>query len=192
MKIRELQIIGSYLITNDVYPDSRGFFFEWFERSALAENEIYFSVAQANFSTSAKSVIRGIHYSLAEKGQSKIILCSGGVINDVIIDLRIDSPTFLAIQKVSLTAESGRVLYIPSGVGHGFSVMSESASLTYLLTSEYSPDFEHTIHPLDNRLAIDWGLPEEESPQMSHRDSSAPSFDEAFLGNMLPKYIARK
>jgi dTDP-4-dehydrorhamnose 3,5-epimerase len=188
MNIEKLSISGSYLISNDMYPDSRGNFFEWFNQDSIVRMNIFFGVAQANFSTSKKGVVRGLHYSLAPKGQSKIVMCSSGLINDVIVDLRIGSPTFRATQNVTLSPDSGKVVFIPTGVGHGFSVLSDTASLTYLLSSEYSPSDEHTIKPLDESLAINWHLPLDTKPIMSERDESAISFDQALKQNLLSKY----
>jgi len=192
MKIEELLVSGSYQISHEMHPDERGNFFEWFNESAFARNGVNFGVAQANFSTSIKGVIRGVHYSLAKEGQSKIVLCSAGLINDVLVDLRIGSPTFMATQSVTLSPDSGKVLLIPTGVGHGFSVLSETASITYLLSSEYSPTQEHTIQPFDKNLAINWNLSEVEKPIISARDESAPSFELAVQTNMLPKYETKK
>lgn len=188
MKIDELSIYGCYQITNVMHPDDRGNFFEWFSEGSFSKNSLDFSVAQASFSISLKNVIRGIHYSTAEIGQSKIVMCSSGLINDVIVDLRIGSPTFLAVQNVTLSPDSGKVLYIPTGVGHGFSVLSESASLTYLLSSQYLPSHEYTIQAFDESLAINWNLSEAGKPIMSIRDETAMSLEQAMHRDLLPKY----
>ena len=115
-------------------------------------------------------------------------MCSSGLINDVIVDLRIGSPTFLAVQNVTLSPDSGKVLYIPTGVGHGFSVLSESASLTYLLSSQYLPSHEYTIQAFDESLAINWNLSEAGKPIMSIRDETAMSLEQAMHRDLLPKY----
>ena len=188
MKIDELSVYGCYQITNVMHPYNRGNFFEWFSESSFSKNSLDFAVDQASFSKSLKNVIRGIHYSTAEIGQSKIVMCSSGLINDVIVDLRIGSPTFLAIQNVTLSPDSGKVLYIPTGVGHGFSVLSESASLTYLLSSQYLPSYEHTIQAFDESLAINWHLSKAGKAIMSIRDKTAISLEQAIQRDLLPRY----
>jgi len=186
MKLEELSIVGCYEITSAVFPDSRGLFFEWFNKSSFAEKNLEISVAQANFSTSAKGVIRGIHYSLASTGQSKIVMCAAGSINDVLVDLRVGSPTFLNTINISLSANTGKMVFIATGVGHGFSVVSQTASVTYLMSSEYLPDKEHAINPLDIELAIDWSLPRKLKPILSDRDRAASSLEQAIARNLLP------
>ena len=187
MKLEKLSILGTYKILNEMHLDNRGIFFEWFNSESFFDLSLDFPVAQANFSTSTKSVIRGIHYSLAKEGQSKIVMCSSGQINDVLVDLRYNSPTFMKTENINLNPESGTAIYIPAGVGHGFSVLSESASLTYLLSSRYSPSDEHTIQPLDKNMAIDWRLSREEQPILSVRDETAMTLAGAKSKKLLPK-----
>jgi len=135
MTLHKLSIEGAYLLTHRVFPDERGLFREWFKAEEIASIDKDYSVQQANYSKSKQWVIRGIHYSLAPEGQSKVVTCADGKIVDVLVDLRLNSPTYLKVEYIELLEDSGNVLYIPSGVGHGFIVESESAAIVYLTSS---------------------------------------------------------
>jgi dTDP-4-dehydrorhamnose 3,5-epimerase len=182
-----LEVNGAFLINNELFTDERGHFFEWYRKENDSGLINFNSVSQANFSMSTCGVIRGMHYSLSPKGQDKLLLCTSGKILDVLIDFRIGSPTFLATSTVELEEFSGKSVFIPSGVGHGFSVHSKVATVSYLLSSEYSADHEQTINPLDPELGIDWRLPEM-APLLSKRDTLARSFSEAYAANALPVF----
>ena len=188
MKIEESSIADCFLIEHNVYPDDRGIFKEWFKARELAAYVPDFSIQQASFSKSRKGVIRGIHYSLAPIGQAKLVTCTEGKITDVLIDLRIESPTYLKIQYSKLSEDSGKVIYIASGVGHGFVVETEAASLVYLTSSVYSPEFEKSICPTDPELGINWPNSTELGAIISPADSSAPTLHQAKEAGNLPAY----
>jgi dTDP-4-dehydrorhamnose 3,5-epimerase len=174
MKVTPLGIEGSWLIESPTYPDNRGLFREWYE-SDLTESFGLprFVLKQANTSLSAKGVIRGIHYSQTNGGQAKIITCTSGSILDVVVDLRQESRTFGKSVIVELKSESGKSVFISSGLGHGFQALEEKTSVTYLLDKKYDPDAEFAIDPLDADLSITWArIPY----VISAKDSSASSF----------------
>jgi len=185
--LQELSIKGAYLATHRVFPDERGLFREWFKADEIATIDTAFSVQQANYSKSKQWVIRGMHYSLAPEGQSKVVTCASGAIVDVLIDLRLDSPSYLKVEYIELSEDSGSVVYIPSGVGHGFIVESESASVVYLTSSGYSPEFEKAICPTDPALGIKWPLPIGEIGTISKADTEAPTLLQARESGNLPK-----
>jgi dTDP-4-dehydrorhamnose 3,5-epimerase len=189
--LQELSIEGAYLATHKVFPDERGLFREWFKADEIATVDSAFSVQQANYSKSKQWVIRGIHYSLAPEGQSKVVTCASGSIVDVLIDLRLDSPTYLKVEYIELSEDSGSVVYIPSGVGHGFIVESETASVVYLTSSGYSPEFEKAICPTDPALGIKWPLPTSEAGTISKADTEAPTLIQARESGNLPKSSPR-
>ena len=191
MTLQELSIKGAYLATHRVFPDERGLFREWFKADEIATVDTAFSVQQANYSKSKQWVIRGIHYSLAPEGQSKVVTCASGSIVDVLIDLRLDSPSYLKVEYIELSEDSGSVVYIPSGVGHGFIVGSESASVVYLTSSGYSPEFEKAICPTDPALGIKWPLPTSETGTISKADTEAPTLLQARESGNLPKSSPR-
>ena len=187
MIVQKLSILGAYLLTHDVFPDERGLFREWFRSQEIKDIDSSFSVQQANYSRSKKWVIRGMHYSLAPNGQAKVVTCASGTIIDVLIDIRIDSPTYLRVDYISLSEETGNVVYIPSGVGHGFMVQSENASVVYLTSSQYEPEFERAICPIDPQLGIDWPLPLGVTAIFSNTDLNAKSLLQLTESGDLPK-----
>jgi len=189
--LQELSIKGAYLATHRVFPDERGLFREWFKADEIATIDTVFSVQRASYSKSKQWVIRGIHYSLAPEGQSKVVTCASGEIVDVLIDLRLDSLSYLKVEYIELSEDSGRVVYIPSGVGHGFIVESESASVVYLTSSGYSPEFEKAIRPTDPALGIKWPLPIGEIGTISKADTEAPTLLQARESGYLPKSSPR-
>lgn len=185
MDFVELGIGGSWLFESPVISDGRGHFREWF-RATEVEQVLgrSFRVAQANISISHRGVLRGIHYSLAEKGQGKWVTCASGAIWDVIVDLRPESPTFKRWIGVELSAVNGKAIFVPENLGHAFVSLEDNSVVTYLLTSPYSPKDEHGIHPLDSELAIGWPSLE---MQLSDKDSSAPTLKEMITNKLLPK-----
>jgi dTDP-4-dehydrorhamnose 3,5-epimerase len=186
MSLEKLSIPGAYLVTHKVFPDERGLFREWFKSEEIRKIDSTFSVQQANYSQSKQWVIRGIHYSLAPQGQAKVVTCASGAVMDVLIDLRVGSPTYLKVEYVELTNDSGKVVYIPTGVGHGFIVTTDLASIVYLTSSGYAPEYEKAISPTDPDLSINWAVPTGELAIISRVDGDAPSLSRASALNQLP------
>ncbi len=180
MKVTPLDIEGAWLIETPTYPDARGLFREWFVDDLNDKFGLpFFQVIQANTSISAKGVIRGLHYSNSQNGQSKIVTCTSGSGLDVIVDLRIKSRTFGEFVTVELSYESGLSVFISSGLGHGFQAYEEKTSLTYLLDKKYDPQAEFSINPLDVDLGINW----RQIPViMSEKDRTSRSFLEIKSG----------
>ena len=176
MHFQELELRGSWVGQTEIFRDERGSFREFFKFEQFVEmSGIRFVVAQANTSTSKLGVIRGVHYSTTDKGQAKWVTCLSGRINDVIVDLRSDSITYGKWISVELTSNNGKAVYIGEGFGHGFSSLEANSTVAYMLSSEYSPDKEFGINPLDSELSIDWGI-EGLFPVLSKKDSQAPGF----------------
>ena len=188
MSLQGLSITGAYVATHRVFPDERGLFKEWFKAEEIALVDEDFSVQQANYSKSNQWVIRGIHYSLAPQGQAKVVSCASGKIVDVLVDLRTGSPSYLKVEYVELSEDSGKVVYIPSGVGHGFIVESETAAVVYLTSSRYAPEYEKAICPTDEELEIVWPLPVGEAGIISKADKEAPSLAQAKESGTLPTF----
>jgi len=186
MEIVELGISGVWLATFTTHSDSRGNFREWFKIQEIHDlTGFRFEPNQANISTSTRGVIRGIHYSLAPQGQAKWITCTSGSIRDVIVDIRIGSPTYGQWISVDLTASDGKAIFIEPGLGHGFSSFEDNTNVCYLLSTSYSPKDEFAISPLDEELDIDWGFKNKESI-ISDKDLAAPSLKKQFEESMLP------
>ena len=188
MSYSELKIEGCYLITQKVFPDERGLFREWFRASEISEIDSDFSIQQANFSHSKRGVIRGMHFSLAPNGQSKIVTCTSGAVTDVLVDLRVGSPTFLKVEHLQFSEDQGLSVYIASGVGHGFQVTSVAGSMMYLTSSIYAPTFEKSISPLDPELGINWPITEFSEVILSDVDRNAPSLQDAEKIGILPTF----
>ncbi len=188
MTLQELSISGAYVVTHNVFPDERGLFREWFKADEIVSIDDTFSVEQANCSKSKQFVIRGIHYSVAPQGQAKLVTCASGKIIDILVDLRVGSPSYLNIEYVELSEDSGNVVFIPTGVGHGFFVESESAAVVYLTSSGYAPEYEKAIIPTDPELGIIWPIPFGELGVISKADSEAPTLAKATESGILPTF----
>jgi dTDP-4-dehydrorhamnose 3,5-epimerase len=186
MKISELAIPGVFKATSKIESDQRGTFREWFRDSVFFNvSNTSFVPTQANLSISSKYTLRGIHYSLAKEGQSKWVTCVTGSLLDLVIDLRVGSPTFGNHLFVTLESNSGDSIYIPNGFGHAFLALQDQTCITYLLSSEYEPGLEHEISPLDSSLKINW--PDVEFV-MSNKDLNAPSLENQRALKLLPQF----
>lgn len=172
-----------WIAKNDVFLDNRGTFQEWFSMRSLPDS-ISFNPKQANFSTSKKGVIRGIHFSVAPTGQSKLVTCVSGSVRDVFVDLRSDSKTYLQWGYQDLKPESGTCIYLGKGIGHGFQALEDSSTVAYLLDSEYQPEMEFGVTPFDELLNISWPIKDYE---LSDKDIHAPTIVELVNLGKLPK-----
>ena len=169
--------------------DERGSFRNWFEyKKILSVTGLDFSVAQANLSESKRGVVRGIHYSLARGGQAKLITCVTGEINDFIVDIRSNSETYGKFASVNLKRGDGQAVLISAGLGHGFISLLEGSTISYLVTSPYSPSEEFAINPFDPEIGINWGLPVSDL-LLSQRDFTAQSLFECLTSGRLPSKI---
>ena len=181
-------IDGLVVVTSPVWGDDRGFFREWYTSRGMEERGAPFAVAQANLSMSVRNVVRGLHYSLAPEGQAKLVTCAYGALDDVIVDVRVGSPTYGAVAIVHLAADLGVSVWLPAGVAHGFCVTSEQAALSYLLSSPFNAALELEINPFDPEIAVPWPLDGE--PIVSAKDAAAPSLRERADASQLPRWAA--
>ena len=187
MELTPLSIEGAWVATSPVWSDVRGFFREWFKSAdVLAATGIDFGVQQANISSSARGVVRGIHYSLAAVGQAKWVTCVSGAIRDVIVDIRPGSATYGKYEVVDLSGVAGNAVLIGAGLGHGFVSLADASTVAYLVSSPFSPTEEFEINPLDPAIGIEWGLPVSEL-LLSPKDKAAPMLSERFSEGKLPK-----
>lgn len=174
MRFEPLDIPGAYVIRNTVHRDDRGDFTEWFRIDHIEAATGYrFEVKQANLSRSAAGVVRGIHYADTPPGQAKVVTCVQGAIRDVIVDIRVGSPTFGQWVSVELGGDNQDAVVLPVGVGHAFVATENDSLVTYLVSEVYTPAAEHAIFPLDSDLAIDFGLPHDRLI-LSPKDAAAP------------------
>ena len=187
VRVDPLPIVGAWIFTPQVHVDDRGSFREAFTRSSFASNVGHaLDLQQMNVSISSKGTVRGIHFADVPPSQAKYVQCLSGRVLDVVVDIRVGSPTFGSWEAVELDSESGRAVYVAEGLGHGFCALSDSATVGYLCSEQYAPTREHGIHPLDAELAISW--PSDLSLQLSPKDASAPSFHEAAELGLLPSW----
>jgi dTDP-4-dehydrorhamnose 3,5-epimerase len=187
MQVRQLSVPHAWEFTPRTFGDDRGEFLEWFKADELCAAVGHpFQLAQANHSLSRRGVLRGIHYAKVPPGQAKYVYCPQGSVLDVIIDIRLGSPTFGRWDAVRLDATDRRAVYIGEGLGHAFMALTDDSSVTYLCSTPYNPSTEFTIDPLDGSLGLPW--PNELAPLLSDRDREALSLAEAQAAGMLPVY----
>ena len=188
MEFIPLGIPGAYHVRNVVHADDRGEFVEWFRVDKMEVATGYrFPVSQANLSRSAKGVVRGIHFADVPPGQAKLVTCLSGAIRDVIVDIRVGSPTFGTWEAVDLDSASRDAVLLPVGVGHAFVAKDDNTLVAYLVSDVYTPHAEHGIHPLDSDLAIDFGFGNDDL-LLSPKDQDAPTLAEAKNHGLLPTF----
>lgn len=187
MKLTPLGIYGAWLAESPVWSDERGFFREWFKSEDVkAATGRDFGIAQANVSLSSAGTLRGIHYSIAPRGQAKWITCVSGSIQDVIVDIRPDSKTFSQWIDVVLKGDSGNAVLISEGLGHGFLALEDNTSVAYLVSTPFSPTDEFEINPLDENIGIKWRM-NVEKLLISKKDFIAPLLENMLKQGTLPK-----
>jgi dTDP-4-dehydrorhamnose 3,5-epimerase len=167
---------GPILIAPKVLGDERGFFVETYRRSIFSELGIPEEMVQDNHSRSRHGIVRGMHFQIG-KGAAKLVRTGRGAIYDVVVDVRVGSPTFGQWEGFELTAENMHVLYCPIGFAHGFCVLSDSADVMYKQSNYYADGTERGIAYNDPEVGIEWPLPTEELVP-SQRDASAPRLSE--------------
>ena len=168
------------LVEPKVFGDARGFFFESWNRRALAAAGIDVDFVQDNHSRSRRGVLRGLHYQI-EQPQGKLVRVVAGEVFDVAVDLRRSSPTFGRWVGVTLSADNRRMFWVPPGFAHGFVVLSDSADFLYKTTEYWFPEHERTLLWNDPELGIDW--PFDGAPTLAPKDAAgtplaaAPTYD---------------
>ena len=187
MDARQLSVFGAWAFTPKQWPDTRGTFLEWFRADVLEQAVGHpLTVRQANHSVSGRGTLRGVHVAEVPPGQAKYVYCTRGAVLDVVVDLRLGSPTFGISEGVLLDDVDRRAVYLPEGVGHAFLSLTDGASITYLCSEPYAPHREHAVHPLDPELDLPW--PSDLEPLLSDKDAAAPSLAEAREQGLLPSY----
>ena len=159
MPFTETSLPGIIIFEPEVFPDGRGFFFESYNRRLFQSNKIVNDFVQDNQSFSVYGVIRGLHYQREPYAQAKLIRVLQGRILDVVVDLRIGSPGFGKSYSIELSAENKKQIFIPKGFAHGFSVLSETAEISYKCDQFYNKQSESGIRYNDALLKIDWQIP---------------------------------
>jgi dTDP-4-dehydrorhamnose 3,5-epimerase len=188
MNITPLDVPGAFVVTPQQFGDDRGVFLEWFRLERFAASVGHsLRLAQANCSVSSRGTLRGIHYADVPPGQAKYVTCTGGSVLDVVVDIRVGSPTFGAWQGVLLDTKDRKAVYIGEGLGHAFLALEDDSTVVYLCSESYNPVGEREINPLDPAIGIDWPLADiDGAPKLSAKDAAAPSLSEAAEAGLLP------
>ncbi|MCG6167630.1 dTDP-4-dehydrorhamnose 3,5-epimerase [Leptospira sanjuanensis] len=175
MQFKRFPIEGPVLIEPKVFGDERGFFFESFKDSAFKQENIPTDFFQDNHSRSARGVLRGMHMQIPPYEQGKLVRVVRGRVIDVVVDIRIGSPTFAQWVSVELSEENKNIFWVPPGFAHGFLTLEDETDFLYKVTQEYNPKNEVGIRWNDPALDIPWKtwLPDSDFI-VSQRDQETP------------------
>lgn len=172
MKITKTDIEGLYIVEPQVFGDNRGWFMETWTKNKFEDNGIKIDFVQDNQSYSAqKGTLRGLHFQINPKCQTKLLRCTRGEILDVAVDLRRGSPTFKKWVSVKLTAENKKQFLIPKGFAHGFVTLTDDVEVQYKVDEYYAPECDRSVRFDDPEIGVDWGV---SNPVLSNKDKSAP------------------
>jgi dTDP-4-dehydrorhamnose 3,5-epimerase len=187
MQARELSVPDAYEFTPRAFPDNRGLFVAPFQEQAFLDALGFpLRVAQSNHSVSKRGALRGVHFADTPPGQAKYIYCPSGALLDIVIDLRVGSPSFGKWDMVRLDSTEYKAVYLSEGLGHAFISLADNTVMSYLCSAEYNPTAEHGINPLDPALGLPW--PSDVEPILSPKDTDAPGLAEAEATGLLPNY----
>jgi dTDP-4-dehydrorhamnose 3,5-epimerase len=168
MKITKTDFRDLLVLEPTIFTDRRGVFYESFNEAKFRiETGLNISFVQDNESSSAKHVLRGMHFQVPPKGQAKIVRVVKGAVLDVVIDLRKTEPTYGRHYKLELSAENKLQLFVPEGFAHGFLVLEDQTVFSYKCSNYYSKELESSLRWNDPAFAIDWGVI---NPILSDRD----------------------
>lgn len=191
MQIRPLDIAGAYELTPRQWGDDRGVFLEWYRADLLAEFGVGIGLQQANTSVSRRGVLRGVHYADVPPGQAKHVTVTRGAALDIVVDIRVGSPTFGRVETVLLDAVDRRAVYLAEGLGHAFLALEDDTTVSYLVSSTFDPAREHGVSPLDPALGLELPIAPGELV-VSPKDVEAPTLAEAAAAGALPSWdVAR-
>ena len=168
MRVTPTEIPDVLLVEPRVFGDDRGFFYESWNRRALAAAGLDVDFVQDNHSRSTRGVLRGLHYQVRH-AQGKLVRVVAGEVYDVAVDLRRGSPTFGRHVAMTLSAENRRMLWVPPGFAHGFCVTSDSAEFLYKTTDYWHAEHERTLLWNDPALGIAWPV---DAPVLAAKDAA--------------------
>ena len=178
MNVIKTEIEGVLILEPRIFEDPRGYFFESFNLRDFEGQVGHVDFVQDNESKSSYGVVRGLHFQKGEHCQAKLVRVVRGSVLDVAVDIRPGSPTFGTHVAVELTGENHRQLFLPRGMAHGFSVLSEEAVFQYKCDNFYCKESEGAIAWDDPDLGIDWRVPAEDVI-LSEKDRHHPRLSEA-------------
>jgi dTDP-4-dehydrorhamnose 3,5-epimerase len=175
MNFTETKLKGAFIVDPERFEDERGFFARTWSQREFAEHGLDARLAECNVSFNRKrGTLRGMHYQIAPHGQAKLVRCTRGAIYDVIVDLRPRSETFRQWVGVELTADNGRMLYVPEEFAHGFQTLEDSSEVFYQMSAPYAPESARGVRFDDPAFGIQW--PEVAERIIIERDRSYTDF----------------
>ncbi|MFD5252621.1 dTDP-4-dehydrorhamnose 3,5-epimerase family protein [Streptomyces bobili] len=188
VQFRELAVSGAFVFTPPVFEDDRGLFTSPFQEPAFvaALGHPLFPVAQSNHSRSRRGTVRGIHYTVTPPGVAKYVYCARGRAIDIVVDIRVGSPTYGRWDSSVLDPESFHAMYFPVGVGHAFVALEDDTVMSYMLSGSYEAQHEMSLSPLDPALGLP--IPQDVPPLLSARDTAAPLLEQVRAEGGLPEY----
>jgi epimerase EvaD len=187
MQFRPLSVPDAFEFSPRAFPDERGLFIAPFQEDVFRNAVGHpLRLGQSNHSVSRRGTIRGIHFADTPPGQAKYVYCPRGSLLDVIVDVRVGSPTFGRWDAVVLDSRDFRAMYLAEGLGHGFVALEDDTVMTYMCSEPYNPTGEHGITPLDPALDLPW--PADIEQIISDKDRVAPTLAEAEEQGLLPVY----
>lgn len=160
---------GVLIIEPEIHLDNRGWFYEsWSKRNFCVDIDF----VQDNHTYCAqKGTLRGIHFQKSPSAQSKLVRCTSGKVLDVVVDIRLNSPTYCQYIMVEISRDNFKQLFIPKGFAHGFLTLTNNVEIQYKMDSPYAPDSERCIRWNDPMIGIEWGI---KNPILSEKDNTAP------------------
>lgn len=168
---------GAFVIELEKHQDERGYFARTFCQREFAAQGLSTNLAQANTSLSRfKGTLRGMHYQTGPHAETKLVRCLRGAVFDVIIDLRPESESYCQWFGVELTADNGKMLYVPEGFAHGYQTLQDTTELFYLVSQFYTPQAEQGVRWNDVRFGISW--PQDKEVLLSDKDRAWPDFQD--------------
>jgi dTDP-4-dehydrorhamnose 3,5-epimerase len=193
MEVRELSVPGALEVTPVQHADNRGVFLEWFREDVFREMTGHrFHLAQANCSVSSVGTLRGVHFAQLPPSQAKLVTCVQGAAFDVVVDLRVGSPSYGLWDAVLIDDRERRAVYLPEGLGHAFLALEDHTVVNYLCSAPFAPGREHGIHPLDPEIGIDWPTTARDGSPLtailSPKDDAAPSLADVRDQGLLASY----
>jgi dTDP-4-dehydrorhamnose 3,5-epimerase len=191
VEARELGISGAWVFSPPVHKGAVGAFVEPYSAPEFAETIGHrLTLGHMNVSVAKAGTLRGIHYGDVPPGQAKYITCVAGAVWDVVVDLRVGSPTFGAWEGVHLDDHTRRAVYLSEGLGHGYLSLADGSALVYLCSQPYVDGREHRLNSLDPAIDIAWPTHGRDSARLSfvrgRNDRAAPDLHDARNRGMLP------
>lgn len=175
MIFEELPLAGAYRVGLSPHADERGFFARTVCEDALADRGLVGRYRQSSISFNLRrGTVRGMHYAVAPHAETKLVRCTRGTIHDVIVDLRRNSPTYLKVARIELSADNRAALYIPAGFAHGFQTLQDDTEVLYMIDRAYVAGAARGLRWDDPTLEVSWPEP---VAVISERDLAFPAWD---------------